>query len=247
MDRIHPVRKFQLPPKSYYFVWVAQWGVGFAWLSFWRAPSSGIPELKPRNFNFILKFNGLLSNNQYGFRSSRSTGDLLSYCPTLWQETFGKYDEIFAVSLAISKTFNRIWHQALLSKLPSFGFDPPLISLIESFLQCRSMAVTIDGAKSDSFFLHYGVPQGSVLSSTLFLIFINDILNVTSNKLVSFGDDCTLFVSSSFEKSPTGRLYSNSRQEMISSLETDLALIHSWGMKNLVEFNPLENSVYTSP
>ncbi len=142
------------------------------------------------------------------------------------------------MSLDISKAFDRVWHQALLSKLPSFGFEPSLVSLIENFPQCRSMAVTIDGAKSDSLSLHYGVPQGSILSPTLFLIFINDLLNVTSNKLVSFADDCILFVSSSFEKSPTGCLRSNSRQEMISYLETDLALIHSWEMKNLVEFNP---------
>ncbi len=125
--------------------------------------------------------------------------DLLSYSTTPWQEALGKYGETFAVSLDISKAFNRVWHQALLSKLPSFGLDPHLVSLIESFLQCRSMAVTIDGAKSDSYSFHYGVPQGSVLSPTFFLIFINNLLNVTSNKLVSFADDCTLFVSSSFE------------------------------------------------
>ncbi len=94
------------------------------------------------------------------------------------------------------------------------------------------MAVIIDGAESENFPLHYGILEGSVLSPTIFLIFINDILSVTSNKLVSFADDCTLYVSSSFVKSPTGRLRSN------SSLETDIALIHSWGMKNLVEFNP---------
>ncbi len=100
------------------------------------------------------------------------------------------------------------------------------------------MAVTIDGAKSDSFLLDYGVPQGSVLSPTVFLIFINDSLTLTFNNLISFTDDCTLLVSFGFEKYPTSRPRSNSQREMISFLETDLAPIHSWEMKSLVEFNP---------
>ncbi len=166
--------------------------------------------------------------------------------PLFWQEVFGKNGETLAVSFDISKAFDRVWHQALLSKLPSFGFDSSLVSLIENFLQCRTIAVTIDGTESDSFPLDYGVPQGSVLSHTLFHDFINDSLNLTSNNLVLFAADCTLFVTSGFEKSPTSRMHSNSREknDLISGNRPWLHPL--LGMKNFVEANPKKTQLTLS-
>ena len=56
----------------------------------------------------------------------------------------------------------------------------------------------LDGFKSDIHKINAGVPQSSVLSPTLFLILINDLLSETSNPLNCFADDSTLSLSYSF-------------------------------------------------
>src|SRR5678815_1711052 len=76
------------------------------------------------NSHFLdhLESHSLLSDHQYGFRRSRSTGDILSYLTDLWSSALRDYGESWVVALDISKAFDRVWHASLLSKLPSFGF-----------------------------------------------------------------------------------------------------------------------------
>ena len=68
-----------------------------------------------------LEHNNLLCPTQYGFRKSRSTVDVLSYLSQKWQNTLDAGNEVVAVTLDISKAFDRVWHNGLLVKLKSFG------------------------------------------------------------------------------------------------------------------------------
>ena len=146
------------------------------------------------NSHFIkhLESNNLLSDHQYGFCKARSTGDLLSYLTHAWSSSLRNFRESFVVALDISMAFDRVWHKALLAKLPAYSFTPSCCKLISSFLSNSFISVVVDGATSTSFPVSSGVPQGFVLSPTLFLLFINDLLHVTASDVHSFAYDLTL-------------------------------------------------------
>ena len=64
---------------------------------------------------------GLFSDFQYGFRSCRSTADLLTVATDRIARTFNRSGTIRAVALDISKAFSRVWHAGLLHKRKSYG------------------------------------------------------------------------------------------------------------------------------
>lgn len=70
---------------------------------------------------------GLL-NDQYGFHSRRSTGDLLPVISHSWSAALDCRRGTHLVSLTIFKAFNLVWHEGLLWKFSSFGFHPALLS-----------------------------------------------------------------------------------------------------------------------
>ena len=155
----------------------------------------------------FLETNNLLSDHQYGFRQARSTGDLLAYAVHAWFSALESYGESRVISLNISKAFDRVWHKGLLAKLPMFGLHHTLIKWISCFLSDRSIAIRVDGYLSNSHSINSGVPQGSVISPVLFILFINDLLSSTSSSIFSFADDT--YLSSSFSSNPQHLAYSN--------------------------------------
>ena len=199
------------------------------------------------NSHFIkhLESNNLLSDHQYGFRKARSTGDLLSYLTHVWSSSLKNFGESFVVALDISKAFDRVWHKALLAKLPAYGSTPSFCKLISSFLSNHFISVVVDGATSASFPVSSGVPQGSVLSPTLFLLFINDLLHATASDVHSFADDSNLHKSSSFQCQPSSNARSQSRLAMSSTINSDLQSISEWGTRNLVKFNTSKTQLLT--
>ena len=99
------------------------------------------------------------------------------------------------------------------------------------FLSGRKIKVVLDGHSSNCYSIDSGVPQGSVLDPTLYLIFSNDLPNSILSKLAIYADDTTLY--SSLGK--TNDVSDN--VEMAADLEDDLRTVFEWREKWSMSFN----------
>ena len=131
----------------------------------------------------------LITSNQYGFRPGHSTLDLLTSTTQIWANALDKGQEPKVVALDISRAFDSVWHNGLLSKLMSCGIGGRLYRWLRSFLQNRSIKVVVNGSVSSAGCINAGVPQGSILGPTLFLVFINDLSENITSDVDMFADD----------------------------------------------------------
>ena len=136
---------------------------------------------------------GLFSDFQYGFRSSRSTADLLTVVSDRIARAFNRPGAARTVALDISKAFGRVWHAGLLHKLKSYGISGQIFGLISSFLSNRRLRVVLDGKSSQEYPVDAVVPQGSILRPTLFLLYINDLPDDVICNIAIYADDTTLY------------------------------------------------------
>ena len=93
----------------------------------------------------------------------------------------------------MSKALGRVWHDSLLFKLKQNGVNENLLGLIKSFLSDRVHRVTLNGKASDWERTRASVPQGSILGSLFFLIYINDLATDLKSNVKLFADDTSLF------------------------------------------------------
>ena len=168
---------------------------------------------------------GLFSDFQYGFRSSRSIADLLIVVSDRMSGATR------ALALDISKAFDRVWHAGLLHKLKSYGISGQIFGLISSFLSNRRLRVVLDGKSSQEYPVNAGVPQGSILGPTLFLLYINDLPDDVICNIAIYADDTTLYSKCDLASDLWQQL------ELATELESDLRDTVGWGRKWLVDFN----------
>ena len=174
---------------------------------------------------------GHFSDFQYGFRSSRSTADLLTVVSDKIARAFNRSGATQSVALDISKAFDRVWHAGLLHKLKSYGISGQKFGIIFSFLSNRWLRVVLDGKSSQEYPVNAGVPQGSIPGPTLFLLYINDFPDNVICNIAIYADDTTLYSKSDQASDLWQKL------ELASELESDLQDTVDWGRKWLVDFN----------
>ena len=174
---------------------------------------------------------GFFSDFRYGFRFSRSTADLLTVVCDRIARAFNRSGTTRAVALDISKAFDRVWHAGLLHKLKSYGISGQIFGLISSFLNNRRLRVVLDGKSPQEYPVNAGVPQGSILGATLFLLYINDLPDYVICNIAIYADDTTLY-SKCDQASDLWQ-----QVELAFELESDLRDTVNWGRKWLLDFN----------
>ena len=104
------------------------------------------------------------------------------------------------------------------------------IGLISSLLSNRQLRVVLDGKSSQEYLVNAGVPQGSILPPTIFLIYITDLLDVIY--IAVYADDTNLY-----SKCNQAYLNCSNNQKLASELGSDLRDTMDWGRKLFVDCN----------
>ena len=173
----------------------------------------------------FLERHDFFTEAQSGFRKNDSTtNQLIDIVHTITQ-SFDKNEETIAISLDISKAFDKVWHKGLLFKLRRAGISGNLLKWFENYLKGRKQRVCINGFYSVWKLIEAGVPQGSILGPLLFLIYINDITVDIKCLIKLFADDTFLYHAT--KDIPKG----------IKLINADLDRISRWAKQWLVSMN----------
>ena len=144
--------------------------------------------IKDHLVDFLVK-NNLINPSQHGFLKARSClTNILCFLEdvTKWVDEGSPVDIIY---LEFKKAFDKVPHQRLLLKVKARGIGNGMINWIEKWLIDRRQRVVVDGEVSNWKSVLRGVPQGSVLRPILFLIYINDLDDDITSKVLKFADD----------------------------------------------------------
>ena len=115
----------------------------------------------------------------------------------------------------------------MLLKPRNFGVQCPILDWLTCFVTKRTQPVALEEIKSEEVIVKSGVPQGTVLSPLLFLVFINDIHENVSSQLHLFADDCILY-------SEVINI------EDCNNLQRDVSSICDWESEWQLEFNTVK-------
>ena len=165
-------------------------------------------------------------NSQYGFRANRSTSSALlelveDITPALDENKF-----TVGVIIDLRKAFDTIDHTLLLKKLENYGMRGVVNKWLCSYLSNRKQYVEIDKASSNLLDVLCGVPQSSVLGPLLFILYINDIHNVSKLlKLILFADGTNLFRSDF------------NLEELCKEVSDELSKLNKWFKANELSLN----------
>ena len=136
----------------------------------------------------------MLSDKQFGFIKGRSTVLQLLQVMDQWTAALDAGDAVDVIFCDFMKAFDKVPHGRLLDTLKSYGFRDPLLSWIRGFLSNRTQTVIVNGSTSKPHPVLSGIPQGSVLGPSLFIIYINSLPDTVSSSIMYlFADDTKMF------------------------------------------------------
>lgn len=175
---------------------------------------------------YLNDFN-ILSESQYGFRSGKNTEDAVTALTSLIVDKLDNKAKCLAVFLDLKKAFDTVSIPILVRKMEDVGIRGIPLELLNDYLGGRAQRVKVGQTVSSRMNVTYGVPQGSVLGPTLFLIYINDLCNIKTGdaRIFSYADDTAVVFS--------GSTWTAVKNEA----ENGLSVIGEWLRTNLLTLN----------
>ncbi|GBN59803.1 putative RNA-directed DNA polymerase from transposon X-element [Araneus ventricosus] len=145
-----------------------------------------LEKIVNRRLIYFLEIHNFIHPSQSGFRRGRSTVDNLLALETDIRLAFLQRKHLVAVFFDIEKAYDKTWRYGILKDMHDTGLKGNLPIFIKNFLKLRKFQIRVESELSDFFVQEEGVPQGSVLSVTLFILKINGILKQLQPSVKSF-------------------------------------------------------------
>jgi len=174
--------------------------------------------------NITLKANHFIKGCQHGFQQKASCTTQLLECMEDWTRDYDNKKSTDIIYLDFAKAFDKVPHQRLLKKLQNAGIEGKVQGWIRNFLTKRRQKVVLRNGMSQWRRVKSGVPQGSILGPTLFLIYVNDLPDSVTSSIKMFADDAKAYKS----------ICSLADCQV---LQNDLDHLADWSKKWPVEFN----------
>ena len=182
---------------------------------------------------FLNKYK-VIHANQSGFRQKHSCQTALVKLIDQWMACIDRGDIVGSVFLDFRKAFDLVDHSILIDKLSLYKCQGPDLNLISSYLQSRQQVIDSGKGLSTPAYIKSGVPQGSILGPTLFLIFINDLpLHMEYCDIDLFADDATFHANG------------KTKSEVEPKLQTDGNNSKSWAKHHKMQIHYDKTSCMT--
>ena len=144
--------------------------------------------------NWFLEKHNLISPIQTGFRKNSNVLDNPMRLERDIYNNFAEDKYLACVYLDYKQAYDRVWRQALPIKMKHMGIQGKILQWIINLIKNRTFQVRVKHCLSETHTTQRGLPQGSVLSPTLFNIYINDVTKTVENSSMAlFADDIAIW------------------------------------------------------
>lgn len=138
----------------------------------------------------------IISENQFGFKKEHSTTHQIGRIKNKINLNKRLRKSTGLILLDIEKAFDTVWHNGLLYKMVAANMPKYICKIVSQFLEDREYAVSVNQSVSPFKSIPAGLPQGSILSPTLYSIYTSDFKPPKEVDTAYYADDTALITSS---------------------------------------------------